>query len=43
VGDSERKIKKAGVTEIIGTNSLEGKFSKIDLSKIISNAILDLK
>ena len=43
VGDSERKIKKAGVTEIVGTNSIEGKFSKVDLSEIISKAILDLK
>jgi len=41
VDDSERKIKKVGVTEIIGTNSIEGKFSKVDLSEIISKAILD--
>ncbi|MDH3312220.1 MAG: ribose-phosphate diphosphokinase [Nitrosopumilus sp.] len=39
VGDSERKLKQAGVTKIIGTNSIEGKFSKIDLSKIISETI----
>lgn len=39
VGNAEKKIKKAGVTEIIGTNSIEGKFGKIDLSKIIINAI----
>jgi ribose-phosphate pyrophosphokinase len=43
VGDSERKIKKAGVTKIIGTNSIEGKFSKVDLSEIISKAIRDWK
>jgi len=43
VGDAEKKIKKAGVTKIIGTNSIEGKFSKIDLSCIISEAILDWK
>ncbi|MDH3657719.1 MAG: ribose-phosphate diphosphokinase [Nitrosopumilus sp.] len=43
VGDSERIIRKAGVTEIIGTNSIEGKFSKVDLSEIISKSILDLK
>ena len=43
VGDAERKIKKAGVTKIIGTNSIEGKFSKMDLSGIISKAILDWK
>ena len=38
-GDAARKIKKAGVTEIIGTNSIEGEFSKIDLSDIICNEI----
>ena len=43
VGDAERKIKKAGVTKIIGTNSIEGKFSKMDLSGIVSKAILDWK
>jgi len=41
VGDAEKKIKKAGVTKIIGTNSIEGKFAKIDLSDIISKAIRD--
>ncbi|MCA9827744.1 MAG: ribose-phosphate pyrophosphokinase [Nitrosopumilus sp.] len=39
VGDSERRVRAAGVQEIIGTNSIEGKFSKIDLSGIISKAI----
>jgi len=43
VGDAEKKIKKAGVTKIIGTNSIEGKFAKIDLSDIISKAIWDWK
>ncbi|MDH3278924.1 MAG: ribose-phosphate diphosphokinase [Nitrosopumilus sp.] len=43
VGDAERKIKKVGVTKIIGTNSIEGKFSKIDLSDIISKAIQNWK
>ena len=43
VGDAETKIKKAGVAKIIGTNSIEGKFSKIDLSGLISKAILDWK
>ena len=41
VGDSERKIRKMGVTKIIGTNSIDGKFAKIDLSEIIANAIKD--
>ena len=43
VWDAERKIKKAGVTKIIGTNSIEGKFSKIDLSGIISKSIQNWK
>jgi ribose-phosphate pyrophosphokinase len=43
VGDSERKIKKVGVTKIIGTNSIQGKFSKVDLSGMISKTILDWK
>ena len=43
VGDAEKKIKKAGVTKIIGTNSIEGKFSKIDLSGIISKTIQNWK
>lgn len=43
VGNSERKIKKAGATAIIGTNSIEGKFSKVDLSGIISKTIQNWK
>lgn len=43
VGDSEKKIKKAGVTKIVGTNSIPGKFSKVDLSGMISKTILDWK
>lgn len=43
VGDAEKKIKKAGVVKIIGTNSIEGKFSKVDLSGIISKAIQNWK
>ncbi len=39
VGDSKKKIKKAGVSKIIGTNSIEGSFSQIDLSEIISKTI----
>jgi len=39
VGDSKKRIKIAGVDEIIGTNSIEGKFSKVDLSEIICQAI----
>jgi len=43
VVDSERKIKKIGVTKIIGTNSIEGKFAKVDLSGIISKTIQEWK
>lgn len=43
VGDSEKKIRMLGVSRIIGTNSIEGKFSKVDLSEIISASILDWK
>jgi len=43
VGDSERNIRNIGVSRIIATNSIEGKFSKVDLSKIISETILDWK
>ncbi|MDH3276873.1 MAG: ribose-phosphate diphosphokinase [Nitrosopumilus sp.] len=41
VGYSEKEIKEAGVTTIIGTNSIDGKFSKLDLSGIISKSIQD--
>ena len=38
-GDAEKKIKRAGVTKIIGTNSLESKFSNVDLSDLICRQI----
>ena len=34
VNDAENKIKKAGVTEIISTNTIPKKTSKVDVSKI---------
>ena len=40
VNDAENKIKKAGVTEIISTNTIPKKTSKIDVSKILTDAIL---
>ncbi len=43
VGESEKKMITAGVKNIIGTNSIEGKFSKVDLSEIISKTILNWK
>lgn len=39
VKDAETRIKKSGVSKIIGTNSIEGKFATIDLSGIIVDAI----
>ncbi len=42
-GDAEKKIKNSGISKIIGTNSIEGKFSKIDLSELISKTIQSWK
>ena len=39
VGNSERMLKKKGVSNIIGTNSIEGKFAKVDLTQIIVKSI----
>ena len=43
VGDSETKIRRAGATVILGSNSVYGKFSKVDLSPLISQSIQDWK
>ena len=40
MNDAEKKIKKAGVTSIISTNTIPGKTSKVDISKIIAKAIV---
>ena len=40
MNDAEKKIKKAGVTSIISTNTIPGKTSKVDISKIIAKAIM---
>jgi ribose-phosphate pyrophosphokinase len=40
VNDAENKIKKAGVTEIISTNTIPKKTSKVDVSKILADAVL---
>jgi len=37
---AEKKIKKAGVTSIISTNTIPGKTSKVDISEIIAKAIM---
>ena len=40
MNDAENKIKKAGVTNIISTNTIPGKTSKVDISKTIAKAIM---
>ncbi len=39
MNDAEREIKKAGVTKIIGANTIPGKTSIVDISNIIAKAI----
>lgn len=39
IGDALQRIKKAGVEEIIASNSIPGKCGKVDLSPILSPAI----
>ena len=36
IGDAERKIKKAGVTQIISTNTIPRSTSKVDVSGVIA-------
>ena len=43
IDNAENKIKKLGVKEIIGTNSVVSDFSKVDLSEIISQTIQEWK
>ena len=40
VNDAARRIKKAGVTEIISTNTIPRNTSKVDVAKIISDTVL---
>ena len=40
MNNAEKKIKKAGVTSIISTNTIPGKTSKVDISKNIAKAIM---
>jgi len=40
VGDAERKIKKAGVSQIISTNTIPRSTSKVDISGVIAESIL---
>ena len=39
VGDAERKIKKAGVSQIISTNTIPNNTSKVDVSRVIGESI----
>ena len=39
VNDAARKIKNAGVSQIISTNTIPGDSAKVDVSKVISNAL----
>ena len=39
VGDAERKIKKAGVSQIISTNTIPRSTSKVDISGVIAESI----
>ena len=39
VNDAAKKIKKAGVTQIISTNTIPGESAKVDVSRVISDAL----
>lgn len=40
IGDAERRIKKAGVTKIVSTNTIPGKTGIVDVSSVITRAIV---
>ena len=40
INDAERKIRKAGVTKIVSTNTIPGKTSLVDVSNTIAKAIV---
>ena len=40
INDAEKKIKKAGVTSIVSTNTIPGKTSVVDISSTIAKAIM---
>ncbi len=40
MNDAEKKIRKAGVTKIVSTNTIPGKTSMVDVSNTISKAIM---
>ena len=39
VGDAEKKIRKAGVSRIISTNTIPGNTSKVDISGILAKSV----
>jgi ribose-phosphate pyrophosphokinase len=39
IGDTKRRVKAAGVEEIISTNSIPGNSAKVDLAGLISGQI----
>jgi len=40
INNAEKKIKKAGVSKIVSTNSIPGSTSVVDVSNIVANAIM---
>jgi ribose-phosphate pyrophosphokinase len=42
IGDAKRKLKAAGIQDIIATNSIPSEFAKVDLSHIISENIINV-
>src|SRR5438874_1778424 len=40
IGDAEKRIRKAGVTRIVSTNTIPGKTGLVDVSPIIAKAIV---
>ena len=40
IGDAEKKIKQAGVTRIVSTNTIPGKTGVVDVSPVITKAII---
>jgi len=39
VGDAEKKIRKAGVSQVISTNTIPGNASKVDVSEILAKSV----
>jgi ribose-phosphate pyrophosphokinase len=39
VGDAEKKIRKAGVSQVISTNTIPGNTSKVDVSEILAESV----